>query len=226
MKGLMVKDLRLLFSQKKTWITYILLCLMMGFSMQGAFIVGYTVMLAGVIGISTISYDQADNGMPFLFTLPTDREGYVREKYLLCLLMEAAGAVLGLAVCEITSLIKNGSAVPMDDIRSAIIVIPVMICLVSFMTPINLKYGAEKARLVMMIAYGIVGAVLAAGLVLLQDILPNADHSFWVKVKVFLDETLGGTYFWTIPVVLTVLALGIMYLSYRISVKIMTNKEF
>ena len=114
----------------------------------------------------------------------------------------------------------------MDDIRSAIIVIPVMICLVSFMTPINLKYGAEKARLVMMIAYGIVGAVLAAGLVLLQDILPNADHSFWVKVKVFLDETLGGTYFWTIPVVLTVLALGIMYLSYRISVKIMTNKEF
>lgn len=226
MKGLMVKDLRLLFSQKKTWITYILLCLMMGFSMQGAFIVGYTVMLAGVIGISTISYDQADNGMPFLFTLPTDREGYVREKYLLCLLMEAAGAVLGLAVCEITSLIKNRSAVPMDDIRSAVIVIPVMICLVSFMTPINLKYGAEKARLVMMIAYGIAGAVLAAGLVLLQDILPNADHSFWVKVKVFLDETLGGTYFWTIPVVLTVLALGIMYLSYRISVRIMTNKEF
>ena len=226
MKGLMVKDLRLLFSQKKTWITYILLCLMMGFSMQGAFIVGYTVMLAGVIGISTISYDQADNGMPFLFTLPTDREGYVREKYLLCLLMEGAGAVLGLAVCEITSLIKNRSAVPMDDIRSAVIVIPVMICLVSFMTPINLKYGAEKARLVMMIAYGIVGAVLAAGLVLLQDVLPNADPSFWVKVKVFLDGTLGGTYFWTIPVVLTVLSLGIMYLSYRISVRIMTNKEF
>lgn len=226
MKGLMVKDLRLLFSQKKTMIIYILLCLMMSFSMQGAFIVGYTVMLAGVIGISTISYDQADNGMPFLFTLPTDREGYVREKYLLCLLMEAAGAVLGLTVCEITSFIRTGSAVPMDDIRSAMIVIPVMLCLVSFMAPINLKYGAEKARLAMMIAYGIIGAILAVGLVLVQDILPKTDHSFWIKVKVFFDETLGGTYFWTIPVILTVLALGIMYVSYRISVRIMSRKEF
>ena len=92
MKGLMIKDLRLLFNQKKTWIMYVLLCVMMGFSMQGAFMVGYTVMLCGALGISTISYDQAENGMPFLFTLPIDRQGYVREKYLLCLMMEAAGA--------------------------------------------------------------------------------------------------------------------------------------
>ena len=55
MKGLMIKDLRMLFSQKKTWIIYIFLCLMMSFSMQGAFIVGYTVMLAGVIAISSIN---------------------------------------------------------------------------------------------------------------------------------------------------------------------------
>ena len=108
MKGLMIKDLRLLFNQKKTWIMYVLLCVMMGFSMQGAFMVGYTVMLCGALGISTISYDQAENGMPFLFTLPIDRQGYVREKYLLCLMMEAAGAMFGLTVCEIVSLIKTG----------------------------------------------------------------------------------------------------------------------
>lgn len=226
MKGLMIKDLRLLFSQKKTWIMYALLCLMLSFSMQGAFMVGYTVMLGGVLGISTISYDQAENGMPFLFTLPIDRQGYVREKYLLCLMMEAAGAVLGLTVCEITLLIKTGSLVPMDDIRSALTVIPVMLFLVSFMIPINLKYGAEKARLVMMISYGIVGAVVAAGAVLVQDILPNAGHSFFVELKVFFDETIGETYFWTIPAALTLLALGIIYLSYRISRKIIADKEF
>ena len=73
------QSLRLLFNQKKTWIMYVLLCVMMGFSTQGAFMVGYTVMLCGVLGISTISYDQAENGMPFLFTLPIDRQGYVRE---------------------------------------------------------------------------------------------------------------------------------------------------
>ena len=106
------------------------------------------------------------------------------------------------------------------------IVIPVMLCLISFMIPINLKYGAEKARLVMMISYGIVGAVVALVAVLVQDILPSAGHSFFVKLKVFFDETLGATYFWTIPAVLAVLALGIMYLSYRISRKVITEKEF
>ena len=191
MKGLMIKDLRLLFNQKKTWIMYVLLCVMMGFSTQGAFMVGYTVMLCGVLGISTISYDQAENGMPFLFTLPIDRQGYVR-----------------------------------DDIHSALIVIPVMLCLISFMIPINLKYGAEKARLVMMISYGIVGAVVALVAVLVQDILPSAGHSFFIKLKVFFDETLGATYFWTIPALLAVIALGIMYLSYRISRKVITEKEF
>ncbi|MBP0969911.1 MAG: ABC-2 transporter permease [Oscillospiraceae bacterium] len=226
MKGLMVKDLRLLFSQKKTWLMYIMLCLMMSFSMQGAFIVGYTVMLAGVIGISTISYDQADNGMPFLLTLPTDRKGYVREKYLLCLLMEACGAAVGIILCEVTSLVKNGSGVPADDIRSAVVVIPVMLILVSFMAPINLKYGAEKARLVMMIAYGIIGAITASAVVLMQDIMPDLGHSALVKIKVFFDETLGGTYFWTVPVVLTVLSLAVMYVSYRISVRIVSNKEY
>lgn len=226
MKGLMIKDLRLLFNQKKTWIMYVLLCVMMGFSTQGAFMVGYTVMLCGVLGISTISYDQAENGMPFLFTLPIDRQSYVREKYLLCLMMEAAGAVFGLTVCEIISLIKTGILVSMDDIHSALIVIPVMLCLISFMIPINLKYGAEKARLVMMISYGIVGAVVALVAVLVQDILPSAGHSFFIKLKVFFDETLGATYFWTIPAVLAVIALGIMYLSYRISRKVITEKEF
>ena len=226
MKGLMIKDLRLLFNQKKTWIMYVLLCVMMGFSTQGAFMVGYTVMLCGVLGISTISYDQAENGMPFLFTLPIDRQGYVREKYLLCLMMEAAGAVFGLTVCEIISLIKTGILVSMDDIHSALIVIPVMLCLISFMIPINLKYGAEKARLVMMISYGIVGAVVALVAVLVQDILPSAGHSFFIKLKVFFDETLGATYFWTIPAVLAVIALGIMYLSYRISRKVIAEKEF
>ena len=94
------------------------------------------------------------------------------------------------------------------------------------MAPINLKYGAEKARLVMMIAYGIIGAITASAVVLMQDIMPDLGHSALVKIKVFFDETLGGTYFWTVPVVLTVLSLAVMYVSYRISVRIVSNKEY
>ena len=226
MKGLFVKDMRLLFSQKRTAVMYILICLMMSFSMQGGFIVGYTVMLAGVIGVSTVSYDQADNGMPFLLTLPADRRDYVREKYLFCLILEAAGAVLGLILCEITSVIRNGSSVPLDDIRSAVIVIPLMLTVVSFMIPINLKYGAEKARLVMLIAYGVIAAVAAAIAAVMNNIISGINHSTLVKIKVFFDETLGGTYFWTVPAVLIILSLAIMYISFRISARIIREKEY
>ena len=226
MKGLFIKDTRLLFSQKRTAVMYILICLIMSFSIQGPFIVGYTVMLAGVIGVSTVSYDQADNGMPFLLTLPADRRDYVREKYLFCLILEVAAAVLGLILCVISSQIKTGSSVSMDDIRSAAVVIPLMITVVSFMIPINLKYGAEKARMVMLIAYGAIAAVSALAVAAINNIISGIDHSTLVRIKVFFDETLGETYFWTVPLVLTVLSLAIMYISYRISTKILADKEY
>lgn len=226
MKGLFIKDTRLLFSQKRTAVMYMLICLIMSFSIQGPFIVGYTVMLAGVIGISTVSYDQADNGMPFLLTLPTDRRNYVKEKYLFCLMLEAVAAVLGIILCVISSYIKTGSGISMDDIRSAAVVIPLMITVVSFMIPINLKYGAEKARMVMLIAYGAIAAFSALAVAAMNSIISGIDHSTLVKIKVFFDETLGETYFWTVPLVLTVLSLAVMYISYRISVRIITDKEY
>lgn len=226
MKGLFVKDLRILFGQKRTALMYLIICLVMSFSLQGTFIVGYAVMLAGVLGISTISYDQAENGMPFLLTLPPDRRDYVREKYLFCLALEAAGSVFGLAVCEITSLIRTGGNIPMDEIRSAVVVIPMMIIVASFIIPVNLKYGAEKARVVMLIAYGAIAAIAVVVSNAMSGVLDKIDHSTMVKIKVFFAETLGETYFWTIPVVLIILSLTIMYISFRISVRILSEKEY
>ena len=85
MFGLIEKDLRLTFARKQTLLIFFIMALVMGISMDGSFIVGYLTMLAAVISIGTISYDEYDNGFAFLMTLPFGRKTYVREKYLFCL---------------------------------------------------------------------------------------------------------------------------------------------
>ena len=43
--------------------------------------VGLTTLILSIFSITSITYDEYDNGMPFLFTLPITRREYVRVKY-------------------------------------------------------------------------------------------------------------------------------------------------
>lgn len=47
-------------------------------------------MFRAMIAVGTLSYDETDNGLAFLMTLPVDRKTYVREKYLFILICTAA----------------------------------------------------------------------------------------------------------------------------------------
>lgn len=46
-------------------------------------------MFGAMIAVGTLSYDETDNGLAFLMTLPVDRKTYVREKYLFILICTA-----------------------------------------------------------------------------------------------------------------------------------------
>lgn len=47
-------------------------------------------MFGAMIAVGTLSYDETDNRLAFLMTLPGDRKTYVREKYLFILIYTAA----------------------------------------------------------------------------------------------------------------------------------------
>ena len=70
MKGLLIKDCKLLLQQKKFLIMLVLCAGFLMFNTEDStFLIGYATMLMGIFVMGTISYDEFDNGYPFLFSI-------------------------------------------------------------------------------------------------------------------------------------------------------------
>ena len=82
MKGLLLKDLSILKTQGRSAVLIMAIALFMLIAGNNtALAVVYANILFVTFGITTISYDNYDNGYAFLFTLPIRRKLYVMEKY-------------------------------------------------------------------------------------------------------------------------------------------------
>ena len=96
MKGLLIKDLRLMKNMGNSLAIILLVAVGMSFySSDMSFIVIYLAIIGTSFTSSTISYDEFDNGNAFLFSLPVSRKDYVLEKYLFAILMCGGGWLLG-----------------------------------------------------------------------------------------------------------------------------------
>ena len=72
MKGLLIKDLRLLGGQKTFFGALIVIAAGMTlFTEDTTFAVGFLALVASMFSLSSISYDEMDNGNAFLFCLLT-----------------------------------------------------------------------------------------------------------------------------------------------------------
>ena len=137
MKGLLIKDLRLMKVQKNFFIIFIVIAVgMAAFSYDISFMLGFLSFVLSLFTLSTISYDEFDNGNAFLFTLPISRTSYTAEKYCLALL-------LGGGSCIFAS------------------ILPVLIVIQSVMIPFQLKFGGEKGRIALI---GVLGLLFVVGI--------------------------------------------------------------
>ena len=216
MRGLMEKDLRLIFTRKQTVLVFIVMALIMGMSMDGSFVIGYLTMLATIVAIGTVSYDEYDNGFAFLMTLPFDRKTYVREKYLFCLIMATAmwciGAVLYFVINTFRGIPSDLSELPL-----LVSIIPTIYLSAAIMIPLQLKYGSEKSRIVLFIIFGIFAILIIAA----KNVVGDSDIPF-IKLEEFLDGLSPAL----ILLTLADISALISFISYLCSVRIMENKEF
>ena len=84
MKGLLVKDFKLMKGQKNFFLIIAAIAASTAFfSDDTSFFMGFLPFILSMFALSTISYDEFDNGNAFLFTLPISRTGYTIEKYCL-----------------------------------------------------------------------------------------------------------------------------------------------
>lgn len=212
MRGLLQKDLCLLLQRSRALIILLGVGIMMGYSTDGSFVIGYMTMLCAILTVGTISYDEFDNGYPFLFTLPITKKTYVIGKYIFCLLGDMAGWVISVIIyagCRIA----KGNVFTANELMEAISFIPVVGLITAIMLPLQLKFGAEKSRQVLAV---IVGGSMALGYMGMK-LLPDR-----LQVPAFILEISD----FTAMAIFMVISLVILFISYMLSIHIMEKKEY
>ena len=211
MLGMMRKDLCLLLQRSRAMLMMAGVGIIIGFSTDGSFMIGYLTMISAILTIGTISYDEFDNGYPFLLTLPVTRRSYVTAKYIFCFLGDlvgwAAASVIYAGCC-----LAKGAGLGMEQLAAALVFLPVVGLMSAVMLPLQLKYGAEKSRLALAVLFGGIGVLGALGMKLFPG-LPDTLRAFPEISGVALGAAALGA------------VVAAVALSYWISLGIMEKKE-
>ncbi len=217
MRGLIEKDLRLVFTRKQTLLIFIFMALIMGFSVDGSFFVGYLTMLSTIIAVGTISYDEYDNGFAFLMTLPFGRKTYVREKYLFSFLMAAAAWCIGIVLYCIVNAFRHNLGSFTGELPMLAACIPVLYLSAAIIIPLQLKYGAEKSRIALFIIFGIIAVLIFA-----------TNRSLGVSKNPFseLTRTLDAMQPGAVLAGIAAICALAVIISYLCSIHIIQKKEF
>lgn len=215
MRGLFEKDFRLLCQNRQTLILFLMMAGFLGLTQNGTFVLGYLSFMFSILLTSTISYDEMDQGFEFLMTLPVTPKTYVQEKYGFC----TVGVIFSVILSGIIYLTEKGihgeQILLGEELLTVLIFVPIVWCVIAIMVPIQLKFGAEKGRIAILMVYG--GSAF-----LLYFVLKCIGEENVKLMTNFLNQwkpealVLGGF-------LLSGLVLGI---SYGISRRIMEQKEY
>ena len=87
MKGLYIKDFKLMMNQKMFFIVIAAMAIFFAVTQTNIFfVISYATFIAAMFVISSISYDEFNNGNAFLFTLPVTRTDMSKKNIYLQLL--------------------------------------------------------------------------------------------------------------------------------------------
>ena len=218
MKGLLIKDFKLLKGQKQFFAAVlIVMTVFLMTSTSLSFVIIYITVMMGMLTLTTISYDEHENGMGYLFTLPVSRKGYVREKYLFGIMTTLPVLAVVSAIAFLVSGIRHidfsveewGGA-----IMGSMLIVTMML---SLLIPIELKFGAERSRIAMTLVFGGAFAVVY--------IVAKASEFLGIDWKIWLDRLNGLD----LPVVwgaFAVICGGALAISYLFSLRFLMRREF
>ena len=217
MKGLLIKDFRLMRGQRTFFLAIIAISILTAVTSSNTlFAISFLGFVCPMFVLSSISYDEFDNGNAFLFSLPITRKGYVFEKYILGLILSIAALIFATAVCLIISIIKN--TVSINEIFiTALTVFPAELLILSLMLPFQLKFGAEKGRIAIIAVLG--------GVSVISVILVKAAEAMNINLYELLNAVskLGMQTFFLLYLLISFI---ILIISCRISIKVINKKEF
>ena len=217
MKGLLIKDFKLLKGQKNFFMAIVAISLIMIITSPGtSFPIGFLGFVGSLFSLSSISYDEFDNGNAFLFSLPITRKDYVLEKYIFGLISGITSLLLETVISLIAiGIAKTGSF--NEIFITAGSLFPTILLILSIMLPFILKFGGEKGRVAII---GVMGFIFVIGLLIIKATEFMGIDLYALLKKLPQFEPLV---YIILFLLLSVVILGISYL---ISLTILKKKEF
>lgn len=205
-------------NQKMFFIVIAVMAVTFGYMMDtGSFIVGYGTFIISLFVISTISYDEFNNGFTFLFTLPVSRNDYVKEKYLFAFCLSGIACLVATLLSILFEMLKGNELLILESLLSSMAVLMAALVLVMIIIPVQLKFGQNKGNIAVVLVVGIafvIGYLIIKSFEFLNIDIANIINWF---------SQLGVT--GAVLILMAVVAvIGIV--SYQISSRIMLKKEF
>ena len=208
MTGLVYKDLMVM---KKTLALYMVIFAVYGYMSiaydQGGLLFAMVLILSSMVPVSTIAYDERSKWDRIANTTPLSRKEIVTAKYLLAILL-TAGSV---AVCFVIYLFDK--RIPLtENLMMCYILMLMGMFYQALLLPVNIKFGAEKGRNIMMaIMFVPVLIIIMIGKTGIVDI---------AAIEMFLTNNEN-----LLPYIFTSAVLVVYAASIALSVKIYENKD-
>ncbi len=212
MKGLLLKDI---YNLKRLGKQYAVICA--GMLIWSAFMKNYSffsmmIMLSGIMPvISSFSFDEAAHFEKYALTLPVTRRELVQAKYILLLIFLGGSFLIGTAGSILLNLIiERGITELPEQLISAASVGCLFLLVFSIMIPGVFKLGVEKARMLLVCIYVGVFGLVWGGIYLLREL------------GIQISDSDASKFFGAAAVVVLVL----VFISYRVSIKIVEKEEW
>ena len=209
MKGLLLKDFYMAMKYCRAYVVIAVVFSLLSIWGNTSFLLAYPVLLASVIPVNLISYDEKSRWSSYSGVFPYSRQQLVSVKYLMALIFLAFAIVLVL-IGQIARMLLNNTF-DVNVVLSLVALLPAMgILAPSLMLPAIFKFGAEKGRVVFYViicgfcaAFGVLGAIGE-----------EAD----------LANLMTSMQSWLIPVITSV-SVVLLAASWLLSIKVYRKKE-
>ena len=217
MKGLLIKDFKLIKMHRNYFAMIIAIAFVISLLTEDTtFMLGFISFITSMFTISTISYDEFDNGNAFLFTLPIDRKKYAAEKYVFGMLLGGCSLFLAIILAIILNLIEKSDTIS-NILISGGMLFPFILLLLSILIPFQLKFGSEKGRIVISAVFSIV--------FLISFVLGKSIGMLGINIAEVINRIsllgAGGLF-----ILIFVISMIVVLFSMKVSISVMNKKEF
>lgn len=218
MKGLFLKDFRLLSRQLRFLLVYMIIFIgLFSFISDTSFLTGFITLIAMMLSINCFAYDELCNFDKLVAASPASASQAVMARYAVGLSCGISGSILVVLVEGVSLLLKRDPAIGFSSWLNTLIAVGITlgisVILLDILFPICYRFGVNKSRIILLLIVGLPSFLIAFLFNRFAGQMPDIPSSFRIS----------GTL--TLLLVILILILGTI-LSITLSTRILERKEY